>query len=547
MRQFVKKIAGFLLKFSVLFILVEVIWMLLPFAGFLYGSVLHMKYLNRNPATAWLTHFVFPVHTMFPLGIILMSIGFILFLFGAAQIYTAKFRKTGLVTSGLYRKIRHPQYIALVLFGVGTLLTWGRFVTFVAFFIMMFLYYRLAHSEEKNCENLFGKVYEEYKTRTFFLFPGEAWIAAVWKRFPGQRWPRWISAPLHFALIVGLALVLGFFIQSIKVRHQKVPFITAEIESLPQRAKKHSIPYLESEGSRLILVQGPLGQAQKESYAASILEMIANSSTLQKKLLFLKDPGEDRAVVLIAPSGRRPKTVPAENSKVELFIVRVEPTEPGVETIDLLTNSSKSRFVSAVVATLDPTTKPQDRDPVIDCRDHPYIGIFPRWANMMGRVKERITSLGGDDKKGPRKLILVQAPLVRARDKGFAQQIMDRLLRSEKVQGMLADYQIGGDVLAVAFPRPGPNWYKEHHGVPQIGAFIMLVRKTKLLPDEQLFRRNMKNARKLEAAFIVEMDFAIPYPEDPVYENPFIVGPLRDLEERWEFFLSGLKWTASST
>ncbi|HID30610.1 MAG TPA: isoprenylcysteine carboxylmethyltransferase family protein [Desulfobacterales bacterium] len=541
MRQFVTKTASFLLKFSVLFILVEVIWMLLPFAGFLYGSVLHLKYLNRNPDTAWLTHFVFPVHTMFPLGIILMSAGLILFLFGAAQIYMAKFRKTGLVTSGLYRKIRHPQYIALVSFGVGTLLTWGRFVTFIAFFIMMFLYYRLAHSEEKNCERLFGEAYEEYKTRTYFLFPGEGWLGAVWKRLPGQRWPRWIAVPVHFALIVGLALVLGFFIQSIKVRYQKVPFITAEIESLPERAKNRLIPYLESEGSRLILVQGPLGQAQKESYAASLLEMIANSPTLQTRLDFLKDSGEDRAVVLIAPAGRRPKTVPAENSKVELFIVRVQPTEPGVDTPDLLTNPGKSKFVSAFVATLDPTTKPQGRDPVIDCKDHPYIGIFPRWANMMGRVKERITGLGGDDKKGPRKLILVQAPLVRARDKGFAQQIMDRLLRSETVQGMLAKYQIGGDVLAVAFPRPGPNWYKEHHGVPQIGAFIILVRKKKPLSDGQLFRRDTKNARQLEAAFIVEMDFAIPYPEDPVYQNPFVVGPLRDLEERWEFFLSGLK------
>ena len=138
-------------------------------------------------------------------------------------------------------------------------------------------------------------------------------------------------------------------------------------------------------------------------------------------------------------------------------------------------------------------------------------------------------------------MILVQAPVVRARDKAFAQEIMDRLLRSETVKEMLAKYQVGGDILAVAFPRPGPNWYREHHGVPQIGAFIMLVRKNKPLSDEQLFLVDMKSARKLEKAFIVEMDFAIPQPEDPVYQAPFIIGPLRDLEERWDFFLSGVK------
>jgi protein-S-isoprenylcysteine O-methyltransferase Ste14 len=540
MRRFAKKFVDFLLKFSVLFILVEVIWMLLPFAGFLYGSVFHIKWLNRNPDTAWLTHFVFPVNTMFPMGIILMSLGFVLFLFGAAQIYTAKIRKTGLVTTGLYSKIRHPQYIALVLFGVGIILTWGRFTTFIAFFIMIFLYYRLAHTEERNCERLFGKAYEEYKTHTYFLFPGEGWIANVWKRLPRPGFPAWISAPLQLALVIGLCLALGFFIQSVKIRFRKVPFITAEIEPLSQTTKKSLIPFIESEDGRLILVQGPFGPVQKESYARRLIEMITSSPTLQNKLDFLESPGEDKAVVLVGPQGGPPKTMPGENSKVELFIVRVLPVAQGGETQELLTNPGKVKFVSAFVATLDPAI-PQGRDPVIGCRDHPNMGISPRWQSMIGRVKGRIMSLGGDVKKGPRKLILVQAPIVRARDKKFAQEIMDRLVRSETVREMLAKYQVGGDILAVAFPRPGPNWYREHHGVPQIGAFIMLVRKKKPMSDAQLFLVDMKSARKLEKAFIVEMDFAIPKPKDPVYQAPFIVGPLRDLEERWDFFLSGVK------
>jgi protein-S-isoprenylcysteine O-methyltransferase Ste14 len=540
MRRFAKKFVDFLLKFSVLFILVEVIWMLLPFAGFLYGSVFHIKWLNRNPDTAWLTHFVFPVNTMFPMGIILMSLGFVLFLFGAAQIYIAKVRKTGLVTTGLYSKIRHPQYIALVLFGVGIILTWGRFTTFIAFFIMMFLYYRLAHAEERNCERLFGEAYEEYKARTYFLFPGEGWIANVWKRLPRPGFPAWISVSLQLALVIGLCLALGFFIQSVKIRFQKVPFITAEIESLSQTIKKSLIPFIESKDGRLILVQGPFGPVQKESYARRLIEMITSSPTLQEKLDFLESPGEDKAVVLVGPQGGPPKTMPGEKSKVELFIVRVLPVGPGGETQELLTNPGKMKFVSAFVATLDPAI-PQGRDPVIGCRDHPSMGISPRWENMIGRVKGRIMSLGGDVKKGARKLILVQAPIVRARDKKFAQEIMDRLLRSETVREMLAKYQVGGDILAVAFPRPGPNWYREHHGVPQIGAFIMLVRKKRPLSDEQLFLVDMKSARKLEKAFIVEMDFAIPKPKDPVYQAPFIVGPLRDLEERWDFFLSGVK------
>jgi hypothetical protein len=283
-----------------------------------------------------------------------------------------------------------------------------------------------------------------------------------------------------------------------------------------------------------------LGVAQRQDYADRLLEMISDSPTLQKRLDFLENPGEDRAVVLIGLQGGPPETSPGADSRVELFIVRVRPIEPQLKTPELLTSPGKRMFISAFVATLDPT-KPQGQDPVIRCSDQPYMGIFPRWGNMMGRVKERAKNLGGDVEKGPRKLILVQAPLVRARDKEFAHEILSRLLRSRTVTEMLTRYQIGGDVLAVAFPRPGPNWYREHHGVPQIGAFIMLVRKNGILSDSDLFRHDMKSARKLEAAFIVEMDFAIPPPQDPVYEEPFIVGPLRNLEERWDFFLSGLK------
>ncbi|MCX7044762.1 MAG: hypothetical protein NTX50_04640, partial [Candidatus Sumerlaeota bacterium] len=55
------------------FVILEPIWMLLPFAGFLYGSVLRIESLGRNPATAWLTHFVFPVPTGGWLGPILVA------------------------------------------------------------------------------------------------------------------------------------------------------------------------------------------------------------------------------------------------------------------------------------------------------------------------------------------------------------------------------------------------------------------------------------------------------------------------------------------
>jgi protein-S-isoprenylcysteine O-methyltransferase Ste14 len=541
MSLFVKKTINVLLRFSVLFIVAEVIWMLLPFAGFLYGSVFHMQYLSRNPHTAWLAHFVFPVHTLFPLGIILMSAGFIIFLIGASQIYSAKFRKSGLVTSGLYAKIRHPQYIALILFGMGTLLTWGRFITFLAFFVMLLLYYYLALSEEGNCERLFGKTYDNYKAKTYFLFPGEAWIADAWKRSPTSGWPKWISVPLHLVLVVLLAFAVGHFIQFMKVKYQQIPFITAEIE-LPSDAAASSphIPFIESENGRLVLIQGPSSMVQKEAAARHVLGVVTNSETLREELAFLSISPEDRAVILVGDPAGPPRTMPGRKAKLELFVVRVRPNERGVDTLELVTDPNKRTLVSAISATVD-LGIPQGQDAVIAYRDHPSARIVSRWQGMMEAVKGRIKGLGGGAEDRPGKLILVQAPLVRARDEAFARQILKRLLRSDTVKRMLAEYQVGGNVLAVAFPRPGPNWYREHHGIPQIGAFVMIVRRDEALPESQLFRPDSKTARTLEAAFVVEMDFARQPPEDPVYEKPFVVGPLRDLEERWDFFLSGVR------
>jgi len=112
-RSIAGRIGQGLLKVLTLFVILEPIWMLLPFAGFLYGSVLQIQTLNRNPQTSWLTHFVFPVLTLGWTGPIMVVAGLVVFFIGAGQIYWAKFRRSGIVTGGLYRFVRHPQYIAL--------------------------------------------------------------------------------------------------------------------------------------------------------------------------------------------------------------------------------------------------------------------------------------------------------------------------------------------------------------------------------------------------------------------------------------------------
>lgn len=77
----------------------------------------------------------------------------------------------GLVTSGLYGRVRHPQYFALFLITVGMLIQWPTIVTAAMWPILMFMYYRLARREEKEMEKHFGEEYMLYKHQVPMFLP----------------------------------------------------------------------------------------------------------------------------------------------------------------------------------------------------------------------------------------------------------------------------------------------------------------------------------------------------------------------------------------
>lgn len=248
----VRRILHWLLKIGAFFLVLEPIWMLLPFAGFLYGSVLHIETLSSNPRTAWLVHFVFPTLTLFPFSLILSLLGLCMFLVGATQIYSAKLFRKGAVSGGIYRWIRHPQYAGLILFGLGLILTWGRFISYLAFFLMVWLYVLLARAEEKRCLERFGESYADYCRKTKRFFPGERYFLLSGSKplLPGKL--RWIGMPLSFVLVMGFALGSGFLIQHTRSAYRRsLPAIQADLPLLPDESR--SVP--------LLMVKGPVLQA----------------------------------------------------------------------------------------------------------------------------------------------------------------------------------------------------------------------------------------------------------------------------------------------
>jgi class 3 adenylate cyclase/protein-S-isoprenylcysteine O-methyltransferase Ste14 len=167
----------------------EILFMISPFALYYYSSYgPSLNFLHASPWTAWLTQFFLPhfsqtaspvLNSVRPLGMLLVFGGLLLFLVGFVQIYWAKLRRREAVVGGLYRRIRHPQYLALAIVGLGTLFVWPRFLVLVAYVTMLFLYVLLARFEEQQCLRKFGASYRDYMERTGMFLPGR-----LFRRFP---------------------------------------------------------------------------------------------------------------------------------------------------------------------------------------------------------------------------------------------------------------------------------------------------------------------------------------------------------------------------
>jgi protein-S-isoprenylcysteine O-methyltransferase Ste14 len=76
-----------------------------------------------------------------------------------------------LATTGPYARIRHPQYLAFVLVLLGFLLQWPTLLTLLMFPVLLYMYRRLAITEEAEMQARFGEAWERYARRTPRFIP----------------------------------------------------------------------------------------------------------------------------------------------------------------------------------------------------------------------------------------------------------------------------------------------------------------------------------------------------------------------------------------
>jgi len=100
-------------------------------------------------------------------GVWMTLTGMLLVFFGWTKIH----KSHGLVTSGIYKYIRHPQYTGIFLIITGWMLRWLNPLTMVMYPILLILYYKLARREEKQVQKEYGDAYLKYKESTPMFFP----------------------------------------------------------------------------------------------------------------------------------------------------------------------------------------------------------------------------------------------------------------------------------------------------------------------------------------------------------------------------------------
>lgn len=183
----------------------EVVLMSTPFAAYFYGVYSPvLSILKASPNLLWLDEF-FLSHISEPRspllqilkrgGVVLAAVGLLSFLTHAAYLYWVRFRHGAVATRLLYAWVRHPQYLALMVAGVGLTLMWPRFLGVVLLLLMCVTYDALARFEERRMTARHADAYERYAGRRARFVPGG----------PGERLSR-----LLFGWLPGKRLRVGF-------------------------------------------------------------------------------------------------------------------------------------------------------------------------------------------------------------------------------------------------------------------------------------------------------------------------------------------------
>ncbi len=275
-----KRLAAFSGAVFFVVMALEVMIMISPFAFFFYSVFSPVfNFLEQHSASRWATKFFLP-HMILPptlflqtvrvAGSVFFLLGFFAFTVCALRVYLGKIFKWGVADKGLYRYIRHPQYLSLGIWGIGMAILWPRFIVLAMLSLMFILYYFLAQDEERRMVNQYGESYEQYLKTTGRFLPKvlERPFASLGKKIPTSC--KYFAVPV---LIVILVMGTGVLLREITLN--SLPFATHDnltlVPILPEDSLLESkvlsgllagrqtgeIPFLQADKSYLGYVMPP--------------------------------------------------------------------------------------------------------------------------------------------------------------------------------------------------------------------------------------------------------------------------------------------------
>lgn len=104
------------------------------------------------------------------LSFLLIGYGFWLISAAWRVLYHAH-RNGTLAVKGPYARVRHPQYAGFILILTGFLFQWPTLLTVAMYPVLVWMYVRLARSEERETRAAFGSQYDEYAKRVPAFVP----------------------------------------------------------------------------------------------------------------------------------------------------------------------------------------------------------------------------------------------------------------------------------------------------------------------------------------------------------------------------------------
>ena len=101
---------------------------------------------------------------------VLIALGFFILAKAWNVLWQAQ-REHRLAKTGLYARLRHPQYLGFVSILFGFLLQWPTILTLAMFPVLVGMYAWLARQEERDMEAQFGQEWRDYAARTPRFIP----------------------------------------------------------------------------------------------------------------------------------------------------------------------------------------------------------------------------------------------------------------------------------------------------------------------------------------------------------------------------------------